>query len=170
MGRAVVRMMKCNICKASYPSFSIELRSKLTQRSHRIQNPKCLKEQDRLRKLHEEAGNIGDLVFLDDDEVVEAATDGMSDGGEWNIEFDEGQSQQSDDAVDNDPENTEVEKKEDSDFEMEDDFAEEKDIDDIDSDADSVDSYDRSKKMENLMYDASEVWSWNMMAKKIKEW
>ena len=40
---------------------------------------------------------------------------------------------------------------------MEDDFAEEKDIDDNDSEADSVDSYDRSKKIENLMYDASEV-------------
>ena len=40
---------------------------------------------------------------------------------------------------------------------MEDDFEEEKDIDDNDSEADSVDSYDRSKKLENLMYDASEV-------------
>ena len=61
MGRAVVRMMKCNICKASYPSFSIELRSKLTQRTHRFKNKKCVEEQARLRKLHEEAGNIGDL-------------------------------------------------------------------------------------------------------------
>jgi hypothetical protein len=128
MGRALVRMMKCNICKASYPSFSKELRSKLTQRSHRIQNPKCLKEQARLRKLHEKAGNIGDLLFLDDDEEVDVATEGMSDGGEWNIQLDEGQSQHSNDAVDDDPENTEKEEKEDSDFEMEADFAEEKDV------------------------------------------
>ena len=40
---------------------------------------------------------------------------------------------------------------------MEDDFAEEIDLDDIDSEADSVDSYDRSKKIENMMDDASEL-------------
>lgn len=43
---------------------------------------------------------------------------------------------------------------------MEDDFEEEKDIDDNDSEADSVDSYDRKLEnlmYENLMYDASEV-------------
>ena len=134
MGRAAVRLMKCNICKTSYPSFSKELRSKLTQRTHRFKNKKCVEEFARLRKLHEKAGNIGDLFFLDDDEEVNVASDGIPDGVEWNIEFDEGQSEQSDDAVDNDPEKTEVEKKEDSDFEMEDDFAEEKDIDDNDSD------------------------------------
>ena len=89
-----MRTRKCNICKASYSSFSKHLRSTLSQRTHRFKNKKCVEEQARLRKLHEEAGNIGDLVFLDDDEVVEAATDGMSDGGEWIIEFDEGQSQQ----------------------------------------------------------------------------
>ena len=63
--------------------------------------------------------------------------------------------------VDDDPENTEEEEEEeeeeDSDFEVEDDFAEEIDLDDIDSEADSVDSYDRSKKIENMMYDASEL-------------
>jgi hypothetical protein len=157
MGRALVRMMKCNICKASYPSFSKELRSKLTQRSHRIKNPKCLKEQVRLRELHEKAGNTGELVFPDDDEEADCVIDGMSDGVELIIEHDEGQSQQIHDVVDDDTENTEEEKKEDSDFEIQDDLAEEKDIDDNDSLADSVDSYDRSKKIENMMYDASEV-------------
>ena len=78
MGRVAVRLMKCKICKTSYPSFSKELRSKLTQRTHRFKNKKCVEVQARLRKLHEEAGNIGDLVFLDDDEVVEAATDGSN--------------------------------------------------------------------------------------------
>ena len=157
MGRAVRRMMKCNICKASYPSFSKELRSKLTQRSHRIQNPKCLEEQARLRELYEKAGNTGDLVFPDDDVEADFVIDGMSDGVELIFEKDEGQSQQIHDVVDDDPENTEEEEKEDSDFEMEDDFAEEIDVDDIDSEADSVDSYDRSKKIENMMYDSSEL-------------
>ena len=92
-------MMKCNICKASYPSFSKELRSKLTQRSHRIQNLYCLEEQARLRELHEKAGNTGNLVFPDDDVEADFVIDGMSDGGELNIEHDEGQSQQSADVA-----------------------------------------------------------------------
>ena len=88
---------------------------------------------------------------------ADCVIDGMSDGVELIFEHDEGQSQQIHDVVDDDPENTEEEEKEDSDFEMEDDFAEEIDLDDIDSEADSVDSYDRSKKIENMMYDASEL-------------
>ena len=99
MGKVVRRMRKCNICKASYPSFSKELRSKLTHRSHRIKNLDCLKEQDRLRELHEKAGNTGDLVFPDDDEEADSVIVGMSDGGEFNIEHDEGQNQQTDDIA-----------------------------------------------------------------------
>ena len=157
MGKVVKRLRKCNICKASYPSFSKEFRSNFSQRTHRSKNTKCLEVQGRLKELHEKAGNTGDLVFIDDDEEADFEINGMSDGGELYFELDEGQSQQSDDVGDDVPENAEERKKEDSDFEMEDDFEEEKDIDDNDSEADSVDSYDRSKKLENLMYDASEV-------------
>ena len=92
-------MRKCNICKASYPSFSKELRSQLTQRTHRFKNKKCVEEQARLRELYEKAGNTGNLVFPDDDVEADFVIDGMSDGGELNIEHDEGQSQQSADVA-----------------------------------------------------------------------
>ena len=117
-----------------------------------------MEEQARLRKLHEDAGNTGDL-FFDDDDDLDPEGDGISVAEDLIFENSEGQSQQSDDVDDDDPENAEEEEeeKEDSDFEIEDDFEEEKNIDDNDSDADSVDSYDRSRKIENMTYDASEV-------------
>ena len=157
MGKVLMRKRNCKICKASYSSYTREYRLKDSQRSHRNKNLNCLEEQARLRKLHEDAGNTGDL-FFDDDDDLDPEGDGISVAEDLIFENSEGQSQQSDDVDDDDPENAEEEeKKEDSDFEIEDDFEEEKNIDDNDSDADSVDSYDRSRKIENMTYDASEV-------------
>ena len=92
MGKVLMRKRNCKICKASYSSYTREYRLKDSQRSHRNKNLNCLEEQARLRKLHEDAGNTGDLFFEDDDDL-DPEDDGISVAEDLIFENSEGQSQ-----------------------------------------------------------------------------
>jgi hypothetical protein len=161
MGPTPKKLLPCEICKSSFPSYRSTCKDHLSHRTHRAKNERCRQEQARLRSLHLENNGNYDLNFdvasdeelskeVEDDDDFDVDGRSDKDGSDGNHEIIESAKITEDmsESAKVDEDISGFEQLEADDI----DDLNQEDEDDEHSMADSEDSYDRRRRLENQEY------------------